>query len=99
MKWKWEDYPRDPGKSRFNTIYDRYKNTKEFNYDDWHDFSKWYGRKKERLEKEIKYIEYNHTDMNYISTPTWMSKDELMRRKEVTRRLNLLKLELYDHIN
>lgn len=32
--------------------------------------------------------------MNYISTPTWMSKDELMRRKEVTRRLNLLKLEL-----
>lgn len=79
----WEDYPRDPGKSRFNTIHDRYKNVE----------------KKERLEREIKYIEYNHTDMNYISTPTWMSKDELMRRKEVTRRLNLLKLELYDHIN
>lgn len=100
---KWENYTRDPGKSIYDTIYDRYKNTREFNYDDWHNFSKWYHTRKDRLEREINYLqEYLSEPWNH--EPRWsydnMSEGEkLMKKREFTRRLKILQLELYDHTN
>jgi hypothetical protein len=86
-------YERVSGKCLFISVHDMYKSDPSFIYDDWRDFSDWYGRKKQSLERSISGLEYNIDRINE-KIDEYGDNDVIL--KKWNRELKILKLELWD---